>query len=293
MKNVMKIAGMCFGLVVLFAGRAGAQTPPATVGGEEFGLTQRELVQAVGKVETLISQCMRKEGFSYIAADYNTVRKGMSADKSLPGVSEEDFIKQNGFGVSTLYTGEPPQLAKGYSPGKVGLGERNVEIYKKLSPADQVAYNRTLFGENTGATFAIGLETENFSLTGGCTRKSIEQVFKPEQLKSSYYNPKDALINKHPRMKAALRFYAAEMRKAGFTYNHPDEVEADIRVRLASLTNSGTVLLERMTPEQKAALKQLQEYELRVAAKNIKLQKELFEPVEEQILEEMYARKPQ
>lgn len=292
MKNVMKIAGICIGLVVLFGGRADAQTLPATVGGEEFGLTQRELVQAVAKVEMLISQCMRKEGFSYIAADYNTVRKGMSADKSLPGVSEEDFIKQNGLGVSTLYTGEPPQLAKGYSPGKVGLGERNVEVYKKLSPADQVAYNRTLFGENTGATFAVGLETENFSMTGGCTRKGIEQVFKPDQLKSSYYNPKDALINKHPRMKAALRFYAAEMRKAGFTYNHPDEVEADIRVRLAALTNGGTVLIEKMTPEQKAGLKQLQEYELRAAAKNIQLQKDLFDPVEEQILEEMYARKP-
>jgi len=279
-------------LAILLAAQANAQSQPATVGGEEFGLTQRELVQAVGKVEALISQCMRKEGFTYIAADYNTVRRGMSADKSLPGVSEEDFIKQNGFGVSTLYTGEPPQLAKGYSPGKVGLGERNIEIYKKLPPADQVAYNRTLFGENTGATFAIGLETENFSMTGGCTRKAIEQVFKPEQLKSTYYNPKDALINKHPRMKSALRFYAAEMRKAGFTYNHPDEVEADVRVRLAGLTQGGTVLLEKMTPEQKAALKQLQEYELRVAAKNFQLQKDLFDPVEEQILEEMYARKP-
>ena len=165
---------------------------PAAVGGEEFGLTQRELVQAVAKVEGLISQCMRKEGFSYLAADYNTVRKGMSADKHLPGVSEEQFIKQYGFGVATLYTGEPPQLAKGYSPGKVGLGERNIEIYKSLSPADQVAYNRTLFGENVGATFAIGLETENFSMTGGCTRRAIEQVFKPEQVKSNYYNPKDA-----------------------------------------------------------------------------------------------------
>lgn len=293
MNNVMKTAGVyfCFFLLLL-AGRATAQSPPATVGGEEFGLTQRELVQAVAKVETLISQCMRKEGFSYIAADYNTVRKGMSADKRLPGMSEEDFVKQHGFGVSTLYTGEPPQLAKGYSPGKVGLGERNVEIYKKLSAADQVAYNRTLFGENTGATFAIGLETENFSMTGGCTRKAIEQVFKPEQLKASYYNPKDALINKHPRMKSALRFYAAEMRKAGYTYNHPDEVEADVRARLAALTNGGTVLVGNMTPEQKAGLKQLQEYELRVAAKNIQLQQEVFDPVEEQILEEMYARKP-
>lgn len=278
-------------LILVLAGTAAAQAP-AGVGGEEFGLSQRDLVQSVAKVEGAISQCMRKEGFSYIAADYTTVRRGMSADKKLPGLDEEEFIKQYGFGVSTLYTGLPPQLAKGYSPGKVGLGERNIEIFKKLSPADQVAYNRTLFGENTGATFAMGLETENFSMTGGCTRAAIEQVFKPEQLKSSYYNPKDALINKHPKMKAALRTFAAEMRKAGFTYNHPDEVEADIRTRLNALTSGGTALVEKMTPEQAAGLKALQEYELRAAAKNFKLQETLFDPVEDQILEEMYARKP-
>ena len=289
-KNLIK-AGVTVVVMQFFVGGAGAAAP--AIGTEEFGLSQKELVQSVAKVEALISQCMRKEGFSYVAADYNTVRKGMSADKNLPGVSEEEFIKQYGYGVSTLYTGQPPQLAKGYSPGKVGLGERNVEIYKKLSPADQVAYNRTLFGENVSATFAVGLETENFSMTGGCTRKAIEQAFKPEQVKSTYYNPKDALVNKHPRMKAALRHYAVEMRKAGFTYNHPDDVETDIRARLAALTNGGTILLEKMTPEQRAGLKELQDYERRVAAKNFKYQQELFVPIEEKILEEMYGRKPQ
>ncbi len=190
--------------MVLFAGSAGAQAPPG-MGTEEFGLTPRQLVQSIERVEALISKCIREHGFQYVAADYITVRKGMGADKNMPGLSEEEFIGKHGFGVSTMYTGQPPQLATGYSPAKVGLGERNVQIYKNLSPADQVAYNRALFGENTDATLAVGLETENFSRTGGCTRKAIEQVFEPEQLKATYYNPKDALINKDRRMKAALR----------------------------------------------------------------------------------------
>ena len=278
-------------VMLLFAGSASAQAPPG-MGTEEFGLTRAQLVQSVEKVEALISKCMRDQGFEYVAADYNTVRKGMAADKNLPGLSEEEFIAKYGFGVSTLYTGRPPQLAEGYSPAKVGLGERNVQIYKNLSPADQVAYNRALFGENTDATFAVGFETENFSRTGGCTRKAIEQVFEPEQLKVTYYNPKDALVNKDPRMKAALRYYAREMRKAGYEYNHPDEVEPDIRERLAALTNGGTIPVEKMSPEQRAALKKLQDYERRVAAKNFQLQKEVFEPVEERILEELFARKP-
>ncbi len=278
------------GALLLFAGSASAQAPGGP-GTEEFGLTPRQLVQSIEKVEALISKCMRAQGFQYVAADYTTVRKGMSADKNLPGLREEAFIGKYGFGVSTTYTGQPPQLATGYSPAKVGLGERNVQIYKQLSPADQVAYNRALFGANTGATFAVGLETENFSRTDGCTRKAIEQVFEPEQLKATYYNPKDALINKDPRMKAALRYYASEMRKAGFDYNHPDEVEPDIRERLAALTDGGTILVRDMSPEQRAALRQLQDYERRVAVKNFELQEEVFDPVEAKIEREMYARK--
>jgi hypothetical protein len=276
-------------VMLLFAGSASAQAPPG-MGTEEFGLTRAQLVQSVEKVEALVSKCMRDQGFEYVAADYTTVRKGMAADKNLPGLSEEEFIAKYGFGVSTLYTGQPPQLATGYSPAKVGLGERNVQIYKNLSPADQVAYNRALSGENTDATFAVGLETENFSRTGGCTRKAIEQVFEPEQLKATYYNPKDALINKDPRMKAALRYYAVEMRKAGFDYNHPDEVEPDIRERLAAITNGGTIPVEKMSPEQRAALKKLQDYERRVAAKNFKLQEEVIDPVEAKIEKELFAR---
>jgi hypothetical protein len=287
MGNVIR-ASRSLAITLILAGSALAQTDrPGT---EEFGLTPKELVQSIEKVESLIAKCMREQGFEYIPADFITVKRGMSADKSLPGISEEEFIEQYGYGVSTLYTGEFPQLAKGYSPGKIGLGERNVAIFQKLSPADQVAYNRALFGENSDATFAVGLEIENFSRCGGCTRKAIEQVFTPEQLKSTYYNPKDAMINKDPRMRAALRKYSEEMRKADFSYNHPDEVETDIRDRFYAITGGATIPIEQMTPDQMAALKKLQEYERRVAIVDFRLAEEIFDPVEEKIEKEMFAR---
>lgn len=71
---------------------------------------------------------------------------------------------------------------------------------------------------------------------------------------------------------------------------HPDEVETDIRNRLAELTGGETIPVEQMTPEQRAGLKKLQEYERRVALVAFELQEEIFEPVEEQIEKEMYAR---
>ena len=282
-------AGVTLGVMLVLAGTASAQSP-AGVGTEEFGLTPRQLVQSVEQVEALIAQCMRGQGFQYVAVDYTTVRKGMSADKNIPGLSEEEFITRHGFGVATMYTGNAPQLAEGYSPARDGLGEQNVRTYTNLSAAGQVAYNRALFGENTEATLAVGLETENVSRTGGCTRTAIEQVFEPDQLRATYYNPKDALINDDPRMKAALRHYATQMRQAGFDYNHPDDVEHDVRERLVALTQGGTIRVEQMSTAQRAALEELQDYERRVAVKNFELQEELFDPVEETIEKELFSR---
>lgn len=276
-----------FGLSLCGAATAQDAAKPGT---EEFGLTSRELVQTVNRVERLIARCMREQGFSYLPVDYLTVRKGMSADKKMPGLSEEEFLQQYGFGITTLYTGAAPQLATGYSPAKVGLGERNVQLYENLSTVDQVAYNRALFGDNSSVSFAVGLEIENFSQTGGCTRSAVEQVFTPEQLQATYYNPKDALINKDPRMKKAIKTYAKEMRAAGFNYDHPDEVEGDIRARLAALTAGGTIAVDQMTADQRAALDELNSFERQVAIKNEQLAEELFDPVEEQIEREMYAR---
>ena len=276
--------------VLVLAGSVGAQTP-AGLAIEEFGLTTRELVQNIEKAEALIAKCMRAQGFEYVAVDAETVRRGMRADKTLPGLDEKLFIAKYGFGISTLYTGKPPQLATGYSPAKMGLGRRNIRIHKNLSRADQVAYNRTLLGENTDVTFVIGLEQENFSRTGGCTRAAIEQVFDPEQLRATYYNPKDALVNKDPRMRAALREYATRMREAGFDVDNPDTLESEVRDRLYAITGGGTVPVEELSPEHQTALEKLQNYERRLAVTSLRIEWEIIEPVEERVERELFARR--
>jgi hypothetical protein len=291
--RVKAFAGVIAVLLVPTAA-VGQARPVAGLGTEEFGLSPRELVQAIEKTEELIAHCMRDQGFKYIAADYNTIRAGMSADKRLPGLSEEEFISRYGFGISTLYTGLPPQLSNDYSPARVGLGERNVQIFRSLSPSDQVAYNRALLGEEVTATLAVSLEIEDLSRTGGCTRKAVEGVFKQDQLKPSHYNPQDALIKNDPRMKAALANWSSEMKKAGFdSYNHPDEIEPNLRKRLSALTDGGKLLIAKMPPDKKGALRKLQDYERAIAIKTFKLQEELLDPVEARIQKEMFSRKVQ
>lgn len=261
-----------------------AESAPGT---EEFGLTREELVTKIETIEELIASCMSEAGFEYIANDYNTIRQGMTADKTLPGLSEEEFFEQYGFGISTLYTGLPPQLAEVALPAQIGLGEQNVQIFRNLSPEDQVAYNRTLLGENTEATLAVALETEDLSRTGGCTRSAIEQVFTTEQLNMSYTSPKDALIEQDPRMVAALAEYAECIQEAGFDYNHEREIEPDLRNRLDAITEG--LPLEALPPEAREALTALQGEERAIAVASYECESEIIEPVEEQVERELFA----
>lgn len=263
----------------------GNETPlPGT---EEFGLTKQGLVEAIEAVEASIAACMNEAGFEYIPVDYNTVRKAMTSDKSLPGLSERGFFEQYGFGISTLYTGLPPQLAAETTPAKIGLGRQNVEIFRNLSPADQVAYNRTLFGVDTDATFAVGIETEDFSRTGGCTRAAIEQVFTPEQLSTTYLNPKDALIEQDPRMVAALAEFAECVRAEGFDYSSEREVEPDLRDRLFAITAGEPV--ESLSADARVALTELQGEERALAIVIYECEVKIIEPVEDQVERELFA----
>lgn len=286
----MKLATAASLTILLLPTLAGAQIDTAA-GTEEYGLTQRELVLAIEKTEELISKCMREQGFQYLAVDHATVRAGMKATMTAPGLSEAQFVRRHGFGIATLYTGAPPQLATLYSPAAIALGVRNVDYFKGLSPANQVAYNQALMGEPGNSTFAVALEHETLWQTAGCTRKAVEQVFKPNQLHATYVHPHDTLLNKDPRMKAALATYAAEMKKAGYEFSHPDEVEPSIRERLAATTENGRLPVDKLSAEQTEALKKLQDYERAVATISVRLHEKVVEPVEERIRKELFARK--
>src|SRR5436853_128710 len=88
---------------------------------------------------------------------------------------DAEFVAQYGYGITTL----PPTQA-------FGAGEQNTRIYDQLSAADQIAYKRTLWGDNVEATFVIMLENEDFSGAGGCTKKAIHQVYTEEQRNANY-----------------------------------------------------------------------------------------------------------
>jgi len=258
-------------------------------GTEEFGMTKEELVASIEAIEALIADCMSEAGFEYIPVDYLTVRKAMTSDKSAAGLSDEEYRATFGYGISTrLDVAEaPPQLAGPDTVVQIGLGEQNIGIFKNLSEADQDAYNHTLFGENTQATFAYTLEDEDFSETGGCTRAAIEQVFSPEELSASYYNPGDALIEQDPRVIEAVANWGDCMREEGFDYNNPEEVETHIEDRLEAILDGADPAM--LSADAQAALAELQGEERAIAVRDLECEEEFIEPVVQQVETELYG----
>ena len=220
-----------------------------TKGPAEFGLTEAEIIRRVDATEGLIAQCMTAAGFEYVPMDYATARAAM-----------EGMLKQLGFGIATLYAG----------PGTKSIlsaGKRNDEYKTGLSTADRVAYDRTLYGENPNYTFIVALDREDFSQVGGCIRAAVHLIFTTEEVGANFVNAINLFekrVDADPRVIAVNKDWSNCMRQAGYPYNNPGEIDADLAARLANVT--GGAAPDVLSEAAKTALTALQGEERALAA---------------------------
>ncbi len=254
---------------------AGGQAP----GTAEFGMTDAQLVANIEKVESSISSCMTSAGFKYVPIDPATLRAGMSALKAAPGLKDDAFVARFAYGITT----NPPGRA-------FRFGETNDRAYAALSPADQVAYKRTLLGDNADATFTVALDAEDFSGTGGCTRTAVAQAFTPEQLNATYRNPLDVRIEQDPRMVTARKNWTTCMRDKGFDYARQEDAEADLAKRLKTLT--GGAEPGTLTGSAKDALAKLQRDERAIAQTDFDCAKRFVDDIASQVERDITGREP-
>ena len=195
-------------------------------GTREYGLTDAQWTIAVESVQAEIASCMAEAGFEYVPADVDTVELAMQAVRTEPGVDRVQYKEQWGYGITTRFDNRPKEIE---------LGPQNIAIYESLSAADQVAYDRTLYGADSDATFSYQFDEENFAPTGGCTRKAIEASFTEEQLDPNFVNPKDILVEKDGRVAEAELNWADCMGEAGYDYEDQDEIIEEFGQRLDEL----------------------------------------------------------
>ncbi|MGH3116523.1 MAG: hypothetical protein ACRDQ2_05315 [Gaiellales bacterium] len=215
---------------------------------------------------------MAEAGFEYIPADVQTVALAQANVRKRGSHSvKKEYKTKWGYDVSTRYENKIK---------KIELGPQNLRIIEGLSEGDRAAYERTLYGEDPNATFAFTFDEEDFSGTGGCTRRAVEQVFTKEQLSASYRHPKDILIEQDPRIVEANANWVACMQDAGYHgYLEQDDIIDEFEERFEALTEGEDP--RTLTGARAEKLKQLQAEEIAISLADLECEQALDAAVRE------------
>ena len=281
MVGLLALLGLFIAACGAASGETGGDGSSATTlplpGTQAFGLIEQEFTSYVEEVESLIAQCMAEAGFEYVPVDVTAILEVGVWMRADPSMSREDFKTQWGYGISTR-TDDPAR--------EVGLGDQNIEIYEGLSDSEKIAYDRTLFGDDPDATFAMTLDDEDFSGAGGCTKNAVTAEFPAEMLSSSFINPKDVLIESDPRVIAAEEEWADCMSEDGYEYEDQDEIIEEYEDRYDELLDGNDP--EDLEAADLDALADLQADEIAVALKDLECQA-FVDPVVREVEIEIYG----
>lgn len=263
--RVGPVAGVAAAVVVLAVSACGRSSTEAKAkalpGIKEFGLTEEQFAQHVEKSQALIAACMTEAGFQYIPVDVKTIEAAQARVRKDPGYTRRSYKEKWGLGVTTRFD----------SPARdTGLGP-NLQIWQSLPESDKAAYSRTLWGDDLKADFVFALDEEDFSRTGGCTRKAVAEVFTPEQLRGSYVNPKDTLVDSDPRIVKALENWSKCMHERGYEYEEDqEEIMEEYQERLDKLLDGDDPAT--LPGPAAEALRKLQEQEIAVSLADMECQ---------------------
>jgi hypothetical protein len=252
---------------------------------DQLGFDQAGITARQSRVEAAIRDCMKNEGFDYVPIDPIAQRAALLGSGRL---TDEDFLQQFGYGISTLW-----------GRGNV-QADPNQRLRASLPPADRRAYDRTLWGENKGATFTESVDSGNFTKLGGCTRKATEAVFGGAQVLTQLQRRLDQLderILEDQRMVRAVERWSSCMADAGFHYEDPDEIDSDLFKRMERIVGplpgqfaTGPEAGEKARPYDHRALVALQREEVRIARADHACELKRITPVENVVRPQYEAR---
>ena len=242
---------------------------------DQLGFDQAGIMARQSRVEAAIHDCMRAQGFEYTPIDPFAQRAAVTGASRL---SDEDFLKQFGYGISTLW-------------GRGGAqADPNQRYRASLGPADRRAYERALWGENSGATFQAAVDSGDFTKLGGCTRRATEAVFGGAQVLTRLQGKLDALderILEDQRMVRAVERWTSCMAAAGYRYDDPDAIDADLTKRLEQIVGpvpgpfaTGPPPGTTAQPYNHAKLHALQREEVAIARADFACERKHITPVE-------------
>ena len=246
---------------------------------DRLGFDLAGIQQRQTRVENLIRDCMKRQGFDYTPVDPAAQRAALVGSATL---TEEDFEKQFGYGITTLYRQRRREAASG----------PNAEYRRSLPANQREAFDRALYGRNVGADFATAVDTGDFADLGGCTKEATDQVFGGAETLSTLQaklDELDARIEADPRMVDANKKWSDCMRKAGYpNLDHPDEVDTVLEDKLEDIVGPD-IRFGVGAPEpayDERALAALQREEVAMVKADLECEEEHIEEVEEPVRKE-------
>ena len=268
------VAAFAIAAIVLAACGGGEKKPFDPVELEEtLGFSRDGILERQTRVENAIRNCMKAQGFDYTPVDPFAQQQAISGKARL---TDEEFIKQFGYGISTLF-----RRASARS-------DPNERIRASLSPTDRAAYDRALGGDNPRATFADAVDSGHFGELGGCTKAASEAEFGGAAVVTELVGKLDELdssILEDQRMVRANEKWSVCMNEQGYRYAEPDEVDGGIEKRFQAIVGIGVTPGASAPPDpgtsyDPAALTELQRDEVKVATADLNCEKREITPVE-------------
>jgi hypothetical protein len=276
------------GLACLMAGLAGCgggagAEPEQQSLEEQLGLDEEGIRLKQTTAENLIRDCMKGQGFDYVPQDPAAQEAALLGGQAM---SKEDFEKQYGYGITTLYE----------QRRNLAVAGPNKAIRDSLSEADRKAYDKALHGDDPTATFFDALDSGDYSRLGGCLKTATEQVFGGAEVVQTLSDKLDELDEKmraDARMVKAVKDWSACMREKGFDgLEEQEEVDAVLQEKLEEIVGPPGDLANADGAEgdyDKAALAALQKEEVAMVTADIACEKEHVEDIEEKVTKEYEA----
>jgi hypothetical protein len=240
---------------------------------DQLGFSDSGVIERQTRVEGVIQRCMKAQGFDYVPVDPLAQRAALTGKARL---TDEEFLEQFGYGISTLF-------GRGQAES-----DPNDRIRKTLGPADRAAYDRTLWGENPGLTFAEAIDSDAATELGGCTKKATEAVFGGAAVLAKIQGKFDELeerITQDQRMVRAVEKWSKCMADDGYRYEEPEEIDADLIKRFKAIVGAAaqpgaTSPPARGVSYDRAALAALKLEEVKIANADLACEKRHITPVE-------------
>lgn len=195
----------------------GYSTDPADQAAE-----QQRFIEQERQVQQAIADCMKQEGFEYVAQDPAAFMGSSAFDEDIAFDSKE-WAEKYGFGMSTAFGSE------GFGgPGITPPTDPNQAYTASLSEAERAAYEKALYGElpNLDPTSAATTAMASFEPSGcdGDARRAADssQAFYSEfgdEMQEIYEG-----IQNDPAIVAAIEQWTACMAEAGYEYDTPEEM---------------------------------------------------------------------